>query len=403
MNKITLNKILVFLFIFSFVVVAPAAQAASLDDLQNEKDQLTQDLQNAQSAAANKQKEAKTLQGQVGELESDISNTQKKVDETGGQISEKQSSIQALSGSIDKKKLELNDLKKKLNAAIVEIYRSSGRSNLELLFSGDNLGEASNEGNYIESVQLQVKVIYGKVKGIKQDLEKQKSDEEQKKAELDQLKNQQVAYQKSTEYQKTQKDKLLGMTVEQQKQYLDLAAKYQKQINQVQAQMGRLRDTKNWGTQIVSGSGISWYYSQIGNYTRLGNSPFTVNDYGCLITSIAMVATYHSHHISPTDMATTYGSFSEEGYLLSVSPAIGVSISGSRSINWSEVDSQISAGRPVIISVYLPSVGPINNDGSSHFVVIYGRSGDSYLMADPISSGRGYNMDQIRSMKLVSP
>jgi len=377
------------------------AFASTLDDLYKQKDQLQKEQQKYQSAAGNKEKEAKTIAAQITQLESDIQKTEAEIQNTSTQITDVTARLDQLNKDIEVKNAELVVLKQKLNSAIVEIYRSSSRSDWELLFGFNSLSDAINQTKYVESVEAQAKSYHDQTLKVKNELDAQKSEAEKKKAELDSLKNQQESYKKSAESQRSYKDRLLGMTVEQQKQYLSLVAEYQDKINSVQAQMNRLRGRSSWGTQIVSGSGISWYYTQTGNYTRLGPSPFTVDQYGCLITSVAMIATYYGHHITPTDIATTYGTFNEGGYLLGLSSAIGVSVGGSQSINWSEVDSQISSGHPVIVSIYLPSVGAINSDGSSHFVVIYGRSGSTYLMADPIGPGRGYNLDQTRSMKIV--
>ena len=380
------------------IVLFPLASMASLEsDLQQKQQQLS----NAQAAAKNKAQEAQGLSTQIDNLDSGIKSTEQKIQQTDSQILGTQGEIDGLSSNIEVKNKELSELKTQLNSAIVELYRFSSRSDLELFFGSASLADSTNQSKYVEAVQLQVNAIFSKVKGVKSDLEKQKSDQEAKKAELDSLKNQQVAYKQGSEYQKSQKDKLLNMTVAQQQQYLALAEKYKGEISKIQAQINTLQGTRSWGTQIVAGGGVSWYYAQTGNYTRLGDSPFTVDLYGCLITSVAMVATYYGHNVSPTYIATN-GSFSEGGYLLGYPSGIGVSVGGSQSINWSEVDSQISSGRPVIISVYLPSVGAINRDGSSHFVVIYGRSGDTYLMADPIGPGRGYNLNQVRSMKIIT-
>ena len=391
------------IFLSSAVLLAGLTFYPAYAALEDDLNRLKKEQQQYEDAAVNKAKEAKTIAGQISGLESDIKKTEAEIQDTSGQITDVTARLDQLNKDIEVKNAELVILKQKLNCAIVEIYRSSSRSDWELLFGFNSLADAVNQTKYVESVESQAKSYHDQTQKVKNELDAQKSEAEAKKAELDSLKNQQESYKKSAESQAAYKDRILGMTVEQQKQYLDLVAKYQDKINSVQAQINRLRGRSTWGTQIVSGSGISWYYSQTGNYTRLGPSPFTVDQYGCLITSVAMIATYYGHNISPTAIATTYGTFNEEGYLLGLSPAIGVSVSSSRSINWSEVDSQIFSGRPVIISVYLPSVGAINSDGSSHFVVVYGRSGNTYLMADPIGSGRGYNMDQVRSMKIVSP
>ena len=134
--------------------------------------------------------------------------------------------------------------------------------------------------------------------------------------------------------------------------------------------MRTLTAITNWGGQIVSSDDNAWYYSQTGDYTRLGSSWYTVNEVGCLITSMAMVSTFYGNHITP-DWVAQNAYFTNDG-------------------------------RPVIVSVYLPSVGAVNSDGSSHFIVIKNFSDGRYLMHDPIGPGRGYSLGQVRSMILTS-
>lgn len=379
--------------------------ALTTDELNAQKRQLEESIRNNQSAASNKASEAQSLSRQISNIEGDIKNAETKIESTGQSLNQTQAEIDALSGKIDTRKKELELLKKKLNASLVEIYRSSMKSEYELILGATSLSQSSNEKNYLQAVEGQVKILHTKVTEAKTALETQKSDQEKKKAELDNLKKQQEAYKSNIEYQRTAKDKLLNMTVAQKAEYEAKVASLQAQRAKVQAQIDALTTTRAWGTQITSSNESSWYYSQTGNNTRLGNSIFTVADYGCLITSIAMISTYYGGGVSPTDIAHIASNFNSEGYLLNSTPppVYNISVSSSRSVNWSTVNSELDNGRPVIVSIYLPSVGAVNSDKSSHFIVIKGHSGDRYYMHDPIAGQRGYDINQVRSMKLVSP
>lgn len=217
-----------------FIVLFPQIGFATLEsDLQQKKDQ----LDDAQNAARNKANEAKNLTTQINNLDSDIKSTDSKLEQTKSKITQTQSEIDQLSGEVEIKKKELAELKKKINVLIVELYRFSSRSSLEALFLSDNLSDTANEEDYVAAVQMQVKVIYGQVDSIKNGLEEQKSQQEAKKAELDQLKSQQDAYIQGASYQKTQKDKLLGMTVEQQKEYEQEAVKAAAEVARVEEQI----------------------------------------------------------------------------------------------------------------------------------------------------------------------
>jgi hypothetical protein len=120
-----------------------------------------------------------------------------------------------------------------------------------------------------------------------------------------------------------------------------------------------------------------------------------------------MVATFYGQQVTPTAIALVPGNFDNYGYLQPSTPypVSDVVVGSSQSINWSTVNSELDAvpSRPVIVSIYLPSVGAINADGSSHFIVIKGHNGNQYYMHDPIAGQRGYDTGQVRSMKIIRP
>lgn len=394
--KFVVCSILILFMIFSHSIFA---YAVTQQDLNNAKAQ----QQQAQAAANQKAAEAAQMKGQIAIVNNQINETQSALNQTNGSIASTQTTIDDLTSQITTQETKLTDEKNKLNQVISSWYMEGSVGFFETLFSSDSLSSMVSKQQYYDSIKLQVTSTIAKVNDLKAQLAAQKDDQQKKIADLQSLQQQQSAYKSSIVGQRNLQSQMLNMTQTQQQQYLALVAKYQTQINQIQAQLKTLKSKSSWGTQIISGGGISWYYSQTGNWTLLGGSPFYVNDYGCLVTSIAMVATFYGHSVTPTDMATTYGRFDEEGNYYGLKSSIGVSVADSQSIDWSVVDSKISANHPVIIGVLMPGATFRNRDGSSHYIVIYGRSGSAYLMADPIGSGRGYNMDQIVSMKIVTP
>ena len=259
------GRILLKVLLTAIIVAAPYfTLAANLDDLINQKDQLNQDLNKNQAAADNKAKEAQTLSTQITGLDSDIKSTEAKISDTSGKIDAANVVIAQLTGDIGKKTEELQVLKRKLNGAIVEVYRSASRSDWELLFASNSLSDSVNQMKYTETIETQVKLVHSQVTEAKTALEKQKSEQEAKKAELDQLKSQQEANKKSAEYQMSQKDKLLGMTVEQKAEYESLVAKLRTEMSQISAQIYAERRKRLSGGKESLGGGSSGYpYSSI--------------------------------------------------------------------------------------------------------------------------------------------
>lgn len=231
------------------------ASAASLSDLLKKKDTLSQEAQKMDAAAKNKQSEADRLSSQINNLASDITDTEKQIQETGTQIDQTSKNIDNLTTDLNLKREELESLKAKLNSSIREIYRSSNAADYEMLLGSSSFSDLVNQSKYVQAVEMQVKTIHTKVETAKKDLEKRKSETEAEKARLDQLKAQQEAHKSSVNYQKDQKDKLLGMTVEQKKTYQQEAEKSRAEAAKVEEQIRQTLASRTAGADGTFGKG----------------------------------------------------------------------------------------------------------------------------------------------------
>lgn len=283
MNTRGIRKI----FLYSLTVLLVGAScrgvafASTLDDLNNQKNQLSQDITNLQNAAENKEKEAKTLSKQISNIENDIKSTENKIEGTSQSLTQTQSEIDTLSGQIDVRSKELNLLKQKLNASLIEIYRSSMKSEYELILGATSLSQSANEKNYLQAVEGQVKVFHTQVNDVKTQLEKEKSENEKKKAELEELKKQQEAYRQSVTYQKTTKDKLLNMTVAQEEEYNAKAKKAEAELakveNRIRVELSSRR--ANAKGYFGSGPGVGARVSKGDYIGTQGSTGFSTGDH----------------------------------------------------------------------------------------------------------------------------
>lgn len=259
-----IKLILIISLVLSPLFVGDNALADTTSDLLKKQNELNQELDKYQTLTDKKSKEAQELSKQISNLQNDIGSIEKSISDTQGKIGQTEVKIGSLSEQITQKTKELNDEKAKLDNSIREIYRYSNRSDLEMIFAGGSLTDAVNQIKYTEAIQTQVRSSYEKYKTAKADLEKQKSDQEAQKAELDQLKGQQEANRKNAEYAKTQKDKLLGMTVAEKDSYQKKVADLQKEITKVSASIYAERQKKlKSGRETLGGGGSSYPYSAI--------------------------------------------------------------------------------------------------------------------------------------------
>lgn len=257
-----LLKKISFVLVACFVIVfALQADAADLNDLYKQRDQLSDQLEKAKSSSKAKQQEIQSLTQQISSLENDIKATESKIAQTNDQISSTELEIKNLDSQIKQKTNELNDLKKKINASIVEIYRFSSRSDWELILSSSNLGESSNQAKYIEAIQIQVKSMYDKLLELKEALDGEKSKQEAKREELNNLRQRQEEYKKGAEYQVAQKDKLKNMTEQQKKDYDALAIKLQGEIANISNEIYLKRQKNVSGGWQLGGGGSGYPFS----------------------------------------------------------------------------------------------------------------------------------------------
>ncbi|MFH1910032.1 MAG: CHAP domain-containing protein [bacterium] len=320
--KKILIKIIVLLILFA--PYGGFAQAASLDDLLQQRNKLNQDLDSAQSAADNKGQEIKSLSTQIKNLDSDIKQTESKINETSGQVVTTTGEIEKLNKNVESKNAELKKLKSKLNNALVEVYRFSSRSNIELLLGGNTLGATSNEVRYVEAIEIQIKSMYSEVQSVKLALEKQKEDQEKKKQDLDDLKQRQEAYKNGAVYQKTQKDQLLGMTEQEKIAYENKVDKIRSEVAQISNEIYARRQAARGGEDLGGGSGY--------NYSCNNVDPWLF--YTCQCTSYA--SWYWNAMLGKEWYNTRPGSGSaynwpnlarDQGYSVSGSPRVGAIIS----------------------------------------------------------------------------
>jgi len=121
----------------------------------------------------------------------------------------------------------------------------------------------------------------------------------------------------------------------------------------------------------------------------LGYGPPTIKQWGCLLTSLTMVANGFGYHETPRTLNEKMkandgfsGALIRPAMLAAVCP--GVSVQGRDDCEHAPaptaaIDAALAAGRPVIVQV---DYSPLP-DVQSHWVVAYARQGADYLILDP--------------------
>jgi uncharacterized repeat protein (TIGR01451 family) len=140
------------------------------------------------------------------------------------------------------------------------------------------------------------------------------------------------------------------------------------------------------------------YFSQcdsLWSSDQLGGDGPTICDSGCALTSAAMVMAYYGVDTDPQRLNNAIGRGGyDANYQIFWSTVRNACHDETNQIEYSPgtvdfdttvLNNHLDAGHPVIVKVYCPGYGGY---WGNHFVVVTGRSGDTYPINDPASSTR---------------
>jgi peptidoglycan hydrolase CwlO-like protein len=346
-------------------------------------------IQQYQSEISKLQGQASTLKNQIAQFDTQIKLTTIKIIQTQEQIS-------MLGGRINQLGDSLDALTEAFNSRAVETYKlSKFENNLMYILTAYNVEDAVSKFHYLQKIQEEDQSLLKRLRDAQTAYQGQKADQEVLQK---QLKTQQA----NLNAQKLAKNNLLSATRNDE-------ARYQQLLSQAKAQLSAFQNfvTRQGGASILSNQTKcnDWgcYYNQrdsLWGGIGMGGSSYTMANYGCLVTSVSMLASHYGKNIKPIDIATSGDAFVPgTGYLYHSFTVNGINVSLS-SVSKSQLDSELSAGRPVIAGLY---------SGPDHFIVILRKEGDKYIMHDPFLENGSerpltdkYNFSDISSLRLVS-
>ncbi len=319
--------------------------------------------------------QGRTLSNQIAQFNAQIYLTELKIQQT-------QEQIALLGGRIDQLEVSLQSLSQAFSSRAVATYKMarSGET-VFLLISSNSLTRTLEKFSYLLKAQMADHDLLVRLQGAQNTYRQNKTDQEKLQEQLD-------AQKKQLAVQKSAKDQLLVATQSDEKRYQQL-------LSQAIAQRNAFLSfvTSQGGASILNNQTVcgGWgqagcYYNQRdsawGNYP-MGISTLSMAQYGCLVSSSAMVATFYGKSIKPLDIAQTPGAFfspdQSTALLLMQITVNGVTISRtSIGATTNNIDSELAAGRPVIVGLY---------NGPAHFVVIKSGSNGNYIMNDPFVEG----------------
>lgn len=334
-----------------------------------------------QGKVSEAQGQEKTLSSQIDEIDNQISLTKSQIDLTQAKIDRLTEGIASVSGKISVIQGSLEMSSKVLVNRIAETYKVGQTDPLFYLLSSADFGDFFRRLNYLQIVQKHDKTLMFQMAEIRKNYNDQKDLLETTKQQKEELYVTLSAQKATLDQQNREKKQLLAVTQNDEVRYQSLLA-------QAQAQLAAFHGfvIGQGGASLLSNqtSCNDWgcYYNQRDSQwglSRIGLSNDSIAEYGCLVTSSAMVLSHYGHRVTPAQVASTLDAFFPPTAFMLLSPW---SIDGATFVRTSgggtgTIDSEVSDGHPVIVGIY----------GNSHFVVIKGKSGDDYVMNDPYTEG----------------
>jgi peptidoglycan hydrolase CwlO-like protein len=348
---------ILFCFLFSvFCFFPPSSRAQDTTDIQKQIDELEKKLSDIKD-------QSQTLSGQIAYYDNQIALNKLKISQT-------ETLVSSISGKINNLEISLQDRVKLLRKLIAGTYKNSQLEPIALLFSSGGFSQGISAVEYAGVTQSYNRRLLHDTQMVQANYSQQKQLIEASQTKLKQQKL-------SLSQLREEKNTLLAQTKNDE-------AVYQKLLAQAIAQRDAMGLFTAGGDLLPpQPSPDGWYMNQrderwgttcIGSTCSFKN-PSPVWRYGCLITSIAMLQKKNGIDITPRAIALNQSYFFQDYMLLPWPAQSGFKFTRSAK-NMKLVDSELSAGRPVVIELLF-------SNRSQHFIVLKSKDGSDYVMNDP--------------------
>jgi peptidoglycan hydrolase CwlO-like protein len=402
-TKVLALVIALALFLLPISAIEPV-KATSVTDLQNQKNALNQQIQTTRTAQEYQRQQAAYVTLQLQKTNTEISDSQKTINETQGRLDSTQAQVDSLKTQISAQEDQITKEKSSLSELISDWYMEGDDQGLAMqIIANNNLSDVVTSNQYYDSIKDQISTSIDKVKALKTQLELDKAAQDKQLAALSNLQSTQLSQKKSLQNTQWTQYRLLNdtnsMVAELQSQQDTETAQAAKLDQQIQAAYKAAGGGgKITGPNIHGPANMKLtYYSQ--NDPRwasqtLGSGGLPIDDDGCLMTSLAMVATSFGLNYDPGSL-TDDSMFSNsyfQGFASNI-PGL-VNYEWGESVDYGKIDSELQKGYPVIVGINLSS--------TTHWIVLTGGSQGNYSWYDPYtkwSTPLNYNNYHFFSMR----
>jgi peptidoglycan hydrolase CwlO-like protein len=397
------------LFLLTFLAIPITTLASYESDLEKIYDE----IEAINDELSQKKKESKTLANEIYILNQEVYQTQLRINATLKGIAATDAEIQKKNSQIADAELRLTKEKSNLGELIRVMYEEGQSSTIEIIAKSGSFNEYVNRTEYLEQIQLKVKIKADAIVTLKNELGLAKKNLEEKKVELQSLRGEQQEAQRIVLMQRSSLGTLLSVAKGDE-------AAFQKALNQKKEEANALEQALEAERSGGSGSygNVPQYFQTDPTWKKVGlnGTSSTIGAYGCGVSSIAMVLSSYGYYQTPKTVGTNSRYFWGSSDLISwgqLPYATGYrfkNVGNPYANDYTRASQWASIGKPFI--VYIKDAFAYYYNGrlyhTNHFVVIVGTSGGRWIMNDPVrGSGLDYNKyygtKAIEHMNFIEP
>jgi len=347
------------------------------------------------------QKDIQSLNNQIGYLNAQIEKTEIEVEIKEREVSLLELDISKIEEEIKGKEKEIEETKMSIADAVRALYEYDSQNLVRLTLTQGTLSDFFDEIVYINNLQESIGEVLEKLKADKKILELNKEAIREREDAVSKAKEELVLGMSILHSDRQQKSRLLEITKGDEEAYQKLLADIETQKKQLLGDLSKLSRARSAEIEaLVAKYGGRLSGKVFGNFTYFaqdngGWAKYCINDlcppvggymedWGCAITSTAMVLRYYGKSVNPgtlsKDSRILIGiliSFPSAGSVYGI-PCIN-GCTPTNNIDWSVVDNYLNVQKPVILMIKTTS-------GGTHFVVAIGKAGQRYYVYDPLYS-----------------
>lgn len=215
-------RYLLVIFICLVTLTVSPALAESLDDLDKQLREKQEQIQKLETQLRQTQEQEKSLTSQLKFIDGQTQLTELRVEETNFQLKKLDKEITDLSGRITRVSGTLDKLSEVLLNRIVNTYKYSNITGLDLIFSAHGFADVLERIKYLQVLQAYDKKQLIQLQATKNLYNEQKTDKETRQVQQEKLKKDLEKYQVDLANQKKAKDELLKITKNDEERYQNL-------------------------------------------------------------------------------------------------------------------------------------------------------------------------------------